>query len=252
MADLAPGMIIKYFDEEYVDDFINKGVLHFSRLGTFIDLEGNDAIADAYEGAMVTNLSLSDPGVRVTIDGHEISPVKDERSNEITVAYTPEWVRKIGIVSLTNLLLNRDFEEAGFDKEKGIYTLKLKEAVIKGLEQISENHTRIPVLIDGKRLLKRLDSGFSSGINAQLGTVNYYDETQGENIAFRDLESHPERVLFLKRKKYQYQREVRIVLFNEVPPEGKNIYLGNLSEITYKLDKDRGIQSIGVQVRKSR
>lgn len=254
MAEYRAGCILKYFDKEYVDDFVDRGVIHFSQLGYFIDLEGgDDAIADSYEGSQVLNLDMTEPGYSLLIDGKKVSFNNSEESKpQVQVKVTPEWVKEKGIVSMANLDFVNDFKLDAYNEETNRGEFVIKPDVIRDLEKLSNNKSRVPIIIDAKWLMKRLDEVMPHNYHAQLRSIKYYDEKAPQNITFQELQETPENVIFLKRDRYKYQREVRITLLDAVPEEGENIALGSMVGHAFKLDPKTGLETFKVAMAKSK
>lgn len=235
-AGMPPGCVLKFFEEQYVDKFINEGELHFSQLGYFIGLEDDEgAIADAFEGARIRYLSPTSPGVSVTINGKKLDFVKDET---IRTTCTSAEVQNIGILSMTNLDLKEDFDQKNYDGQHDQYTLK--RTVVNELNRLSDNKTRIPVIIDAQSFLKKLNS-IVKEYNIRGKSISYFSENVSENISLKELNQDPTEIVFLKQDKYAYQREVRIAYLDSVPKQGKSIYIGDLSECTFKLNPKDGL-----------
>lgn len=237
--DTQPGCVIKFFEKKYVDKFINEGELHFSQLGYFIDLENDgDVIADAFEGSRILNLDAANSDIFVTINGKKINFCEGDT---IRIVSIPQWVREKGILSLINLDLIEDFDCIDYDDSRNQYTLK--KSVINDLNRLSDNKKRIPVMIDAQKFLQKLDSNFSK-YHAEFKIVHYYSDKIEENISLKEFKQKSMETLFLKRDQYAYQREARIAFRDSVPQNGKNVYIGDLTDLTWKLDPESGLESL--------
>jgi hypothetical protein len=244
--DTRPGCLLKFFEEQYVDNFITRGELHFSQLGYFIDLEnGDDAIADSFEGARIMNIDPTRSGVSVVVNGMKLS---FQKGDIIQTKETPDWVRSKGVLSMVNLDVFNDFD--GRACPDGTIEYTIKPTVIDELNKLSANKTRVPVIINADGLLARLEENFKPW-HAWFKPVSYYSESATENISNEELIKHPEQIMFLKREKYRYQREARISYFEDVPENGKSIWIGDLSSSTYKLSPDDGLNNFKIKWTKS-
>lgn len=226
--------LIKFIEEKYVDNFFNKGEIHFEPLQYFKNLEdndGDDIIGDSYEGATVYNFSR-DNGIDIYWRklGDTNSPEHIENaSGKITEHLIEEWRQEI-CVSCFGWLYDEDFFL--FDEKESSY--KLSSDALSRLNSFNYSN-RVPVIIRADIFLQKL------GINAvKYGNVRYYDENNMEN-AF-DYDS----LVFNKRMKYSSQQEFRLARNISLLDEYKNLYLGdmkdcaipveNLSEFEYKIE----------------
>jgi hypothetical protein len=226
--------LIKFIEEKYVDNFLNKGEIHFEPLQFFKNLEDNDGdhvIGDSYEGATVFNFSR-DNGIDIFLReyGDTNPPIRIEDANgRITERITKELRQKIG-ASCFGWLYDEDFFL--FDEKESSY--KLSSDTLSRLNSFNYSN-RVPVIIRADIFLQKL------GINAvEYGNVRYYDENNMENAFGYDS------LVFNKRMKYSSQQEFRLARDISLLDEYKNLYLGdmnnfavgveNLSEFKYKIE----------------
>lgn len=244
--ETVPGLLIKFVEPQYVDNFINNGELHFSPLGYFIDLEneyGDDVIGDKSEGSRIINFDPKQSKTTMTIDDKEY--ILDPNDvNSINVEFTDDAVREWGVLSLCNINAKEDFEIEKYDKKTEKAVLKIKDNVINDLIRLSDENKRIPVIINASGLLSVMDSKFTQkGRNIRLQNVEYYPESIQQNITVDEFKSDPGKIVFLKREKYNYQRESRIALFEDIGQNGENISIGSLKKCAFKLDPVTGLHN---------
>jgi len=238
--DYQPGFLLKFIDKQFVDAFVNKGQLHFSQLGYFIDLEketGDGAIGDKFEGSRLINPDPDSTTIILSMDNKEFKfHGKKDGVLGISSSHIDDDVRKWGIISFCNINLMKDGEMVFYDEENSTGKIKLKQSVVNDLYKLSDEGRRVPVLIDARGLLNVMKTAFNKKRRAQISNVNYYSETSYENISLKAYNADPRKVAFLKREKYRYQRETRIALFEPVSYEnGSNIKIGSLRNVAMQL-----------------
>lgn len=241
MEEVRPGFLLKYMERRFVSDFINKGRLHFSALGDFIDLEnstGDNTIGDKAEGMRTVSPDPEHITLTFTVNGKEYAfQGKKDGITGINYSYTDDVVRRWGVVSICNMDIFRDCDEVSSDDPTGISTFKLKKSVLEDLYRLSDDGKRVPVIIDAKGLMDVMENKFSDGkLNIKLQNVKYYSSDVKENIALEDYKKSPENIIFLKRDLYSYQRESRIALLEPVPDKkGRNIDIGSLKDAAFDM-----------------
>ncbi|MDT7013313.1 hypothetical protein [Levilactobacillus namurensis] len=182
---------LKFIEPQFLDSFLEKGTIHLSRLGYFIDLEnetGDDIIGDRLEGAWMMNM---DPEVtKLTIiraNGEKIvlQGAKDGIVGKIRTEVTNEMVRDWGILSMCHLDLSEDGYFSSVNEKKHIGKMRLRKEVVNELYQLSDNGNRIPVLFDVNKFIELLMRELQGKHAACLNDVTYYSENDDENISLK-------------------------------------------------------------------
>jgi len=252
-TNIHPGFLLKFVDKQYVDDFINKGQLHFSQLGYFIDQEnenGDDVIGDRSEGMRIANPDPEASTITITWKDkkYELHGAKDGVL-KIKYEYTDDTVRQWGVVSICNIDLFKDGEVVSVDRINKIWEVKLKQALLDDLYRLSGEGTRVPVIFNAQTLLECMDEKLKTVSHPMfMRNVKYYSDESEANISLDEYNEHPENIAFLKRQQYKYQREVRVLYTGAVPyKRGKNIEIGSIIAGAIKLDSFDDLKKIRFQ-----
>lgn len=223
--------LIKFLKPEYVENFINKGEIHFESLKYFIDLEENDGdsvIGDALEGMVESHVSPKNGYVfafRKVGDNNPPTIVSD--IDAILRVKVPEHIKKtIGVACFSWL----DTSDLIIDKKSGDSILT--DTAIRRLKSFNTDH-RIPVVITNPvALMKKIQS--KKGANDD---VVYYDENDVDGaMTLANEKSNISKIIFRKRMKYIDQKEHRFIVKLEDTDKNRNIYVGDISNICVKLD----------------
>lgn len=214
--------LIRFFDRQYVENFLNNGEIHFNPLQYFIDLEnnhGDTTIGDALEGRVEGNISpKNDMVLAIRKSGDKKTPTLIPNIKASFHIDVPSELKKTIGISCFSWLDKDDFVE----DEESKY-LKLTQPAIKRLRDFNKEQ-RIPIIIDANKLFDRVGDK-----KARADDVSYYDPNDIDSIMkLAGEKDNIAKVVFWKRIKYSNQKECRFILKLKDTDEKNNIYVGNL------------------------
>lgn len=201
--------LIKFGNEEHLEELLKKGKLHFSSIQDLRKVEAENVEEhfrnDRIEGVQMYR-SIGPTNIKMTPSDNPNAPSITVPVQNITYWSSPEFI-------LGNICSFYAISESCFKDNKLVpldERMKLFGAHLIFISNVSEFNRRL------KAALKKQQ------INAYNNFVEYFDE---KNFV-GDLH------LFNKRSRYDYQKEYRIYLETE-NKVAIDIYLGNLEDIAF-------------------
>ncbi|WP_218060156.1 hypothetical protein, partial [Aliivibrio sp. 1S128] len=212
-------VLIKFMDEQYVNSFIDDGLLFMNNIEYFRKYEGEEngelVRSDMAEGLAV---SMQSEKVNVTFNGLELGGL----TGNIDVRYNHE--DKTNIYSMTRIS-DQDILDAG---ELGLYLSKKfqkfgNKAVLIAGKNIEKFHERLEEKINNATDIYTINE--SNIIAAQVEYVRR-DEHHGNMGVFRKFDS------------YAWQHEWRIAFKNNQLSGPYSLKLGSLKDIAIVFDTE--------------
>lgn len=219
-------LFLKFVEPQYVESTLD-GDFYFSRSGYFIDLEKKqkeEGIGDSREGSWSKHISEDSVMFIEIEDGEEINfPVE---SGAFFLHY--EDIRKVPMCCFTLLSSENDFY-----KENNNW--KIKHHIIDSLKEQFKG--RVVLLFKPPELVKRVKKILiEKGIPLKGDRVKYYDEQQEDHpVSEQDFNTNPTKALFFKRKRFEFQKEYRII-FPGIFEEDFILNLGDVRGFSKKMD----------------
>lgn len=223
MAEEETSLLVKFIDQQYINDFVDKGQIHFLTLNEINDLEknGNDTQGDLYEGKTVNEFNPQKVNIYIKdIKNNKVYPIQ-YKSAEVSVTYSALQKR---VIASFALLRTNDF----YQTDSGY---QIKESVVRGLESISGG--RPCVLLPTFAFLEIVKTYTKQhGLGIHYRPITYKERSPSEAISYNksDEEEIINDLAFTKRKKYVNQKEFRI-LINDEFEESANIKFGSLKKL---------------------
>lgn len=220
--------LIRFFEKQYAENFLDNGEIHFNPLQYFIDLENNQGdtiIGDALEGKVEGNISPESGWAfmfRVVGDKKPVTVIPTTTASiHINI---PDELKQTMCISCFSWIDTDDIVED--EKTK---SFKLTRSAIKRLRNFNTDK-RIPIIIDANILFKRLESE-----NVGWKDVEYYDSNDIDDVMeLAAQENNIDKIIFRKRIKYSDQKEFRIIIKSQDTDSNNNIYIGNLRGVDRK------------------
>lgn len=236
-------LFIKFIDAKFIDSFFKRGELHFERFSKFNTMENSES-GDPNEGTVALELKNA-KGTFKVITGNKITTYSDINLEDINMQYANDQLTKYGLTSMFYVNQLDGFEVEEINKTNYPYENtsnfsaigKIDKEVLYNFSsflEIAENQSKVPILMFPNKLIQRLSE---KKIQLLRGSVEYYDISDAaffEKIRREDIY----KTLFVKTNNYSHQKEYRFVLPEEIPKNGKNVYLGNMDDIAIRLDKN--------------
>lgn len=214
--------LIRFFERQYVESFLDNGEIHFNPLQYFIDLEnnhGDTVIGDSLEGKVEGNIS---PESGWTFMFRAIGDKKPAtvipNTNALLHINIPDELKQTICISCFSWIDTDDIVE-----DEKTESFKLTKSAIKRLRDFNEDK-RVPIIVDANILFERLE-------NEKVGRkdVKYYDSNDVDDIMeLATQKNNIDKIIFRKRIKYSDQKEYRIIIKLQDTDEKNNIYVGNL------------------------
>lgn len=231
---IVPNILIKFLEQEYVDNFVKNGELYFKQNYYFrgLELTGEDAAerGDRYEGHRNHGL---DP------KRHEIfvRNASDKNGTFLRVPNLKKVVHREYNPLLDNIPIAcfvQIYKEEHFDFDGKSF--KLSSSVVNKLNGIRNN--RPCIIISFQEYIDRIiKHGNINDIPLRANEVKYFNESLEENVKYDDYMRDSIDALFYKSKKYENQMEYRII-WNEVTAKDMKLNIGPIDDISYVIDKD--------------
>lgn len=211
-----PKAFIKLGKLEHMYNYIHNGELRFSPAKVFTNMEeGNDKIADRYEG------SLHYPVSRLVV-----APIIGEKENGMPIYGKVFKVADTADIRLTNNALQSiPFHCLYCYDYPPINSVIRLENYNNIIEEFPEYDSAV-IIFNVTEFLNRIESKFEIYCNH----VMYTDVTPSESEI--DNQIHP---LFYKRKIFEQQKEFRIALPRLRIDEAQNYNIGSIEDIAYRV-----------------
>ena len=211
-SDMKIGCFIKFMAPEYVDSFLNEGLLYMNTLEYFRTYEEEDKHlrADCYEGLAASYDSQS---VEMTLvkDGTRIEPI-----GKIDV-FQP-LADSINVYCMT-MITHHDLRTS-FKLDKKFEKFGSKAVLIEGAGL--------------HKFMERLHKAIESDVN--LGSIYPSRKVAGSVEYVRREDHHQNLDVFNKFNDYSWQREYRIALGREIGAGALSLKLGDISDIVQVVD----------------
>lgn len=211
-----PKAFIKLGKSEYMYNYMEKGELRFSPAKVFTSMEeGNDKIADRYEGSLhypVSHLVAApiigenENGIPIYGKGFKVADTADLRLTNETLQSIP-----------FHCLYCYDFPPIN-----AVIRLKNYDNII---EEFPEYDSAV-IIYNVTEFLNRIKSAFEIYCNHVMYTDITPSESEIEN------QIHP---LFYKRKIFEQQKEFRIALPQLRIDDAQNYNIGSIEDIAYQV-----------------
>lgn len=208
-------LLIKFMDEQYVDSFINEGLLFMNNIQYFRAYEDSDPAlrGDVHEGLAA---SLLPENITLEINGRVITgavgkiDIRQCHQDETNI-YSMTIISDQDILNSgeNGLLLSSDFAKFG------------NKAVFIGGSDINKFCSRLKIAIDNDQSIYALEEN-----NVLSGKVNYVERAQ----------HHSQLNVFNKFKEYAWQHEWRIALKQITHVGPLPLKIGCLADIAYVMD----------------
>jgi len=235
-----PVFILKFIEEKYLREYLEEGLVWFSKSEYFINLEKNGSGQDDEdEGVRMKNLNPEKNKLFFRIKGkEEIHSLPYTKSK---VKMRNSSIKDVPIACFT-LLKKEDLELVSNTTEE----YKIKNNVINQLARISNGR---PVVISAfKDWAERFYSCADKEKEGFLfSPVEYYKESIPENLTEYEFENTPLLPLFKKREKYKEQREYRVIIQKRTDTEGEPFKIGNQEDYSGVLDSVEELDNVRVQ-----
>ncbi|MCO6018259.1 hypothetical protein CKN86_02275 [Carnobacterium divergens] len=236
-------LLIKFIDEEYIEDYLNKGKIFFPLNKHFVDMENesnvNKHIADSLEGVRYEAFDPKEVILMIGLEGCKDEDMQVFKYKRAALKEKNEALLAIPIACFV-LISESDYIE----NPDG--TFNISENVIKELEGISNDRPFVISFADS--FLEKVNyHAIKNGIPLKHGPINYYDEKTDENLTRSEFELNPVSALMHKQQKYSDQREYRII-YNEVSENPKGIEIGDINEFSTKFNSLSELEQIRLKV----
>lgn len=231
--------IVKFIELEFINDFIEKGTIHFSKISDIQlwEKNGNNYQGDKYEGTYTVEDSPEDVAYFFRLEDSTEPPVSLPFEKARKIIKNPA-VNDMQIASFARLDLMHDFDYvAKTDTGSPIYSIKYK--TLKALTEISDGRPCVITSFDSFK--KQWFKYFSiQNIESYMELIRYVDRTNRDdeiNAYKLDDIKFAKQFAFEKRTRYKKQRELRILLPYDKTNEFGNISIGELnSQYTKKFN----------------
>ncbi|MGX7376695.1 hypothetical protein ACWOFO_05810 [Carnobacterium maltaromaticum] len=235
-------ILIKFMNEEYIENFLEKGEIYFALNEYFINLDkeqnSSEHIADVFEGVHSRGLNPENTVLMLGIPGK--GPEKRVRFNFKNAVFreTYKELQSIPISCFTLINVN-SLDQS----EDGSY--HINEEVLNKLEGICNN--RPCVVIAAEEFIEKMyNYAEENNLPLKLGPVKYYNEKIDENLAKEEFDLDPVSALLFKRMKYSDQKEYRII-YKKMSKQDKIIEIGSLKEFSFKLDSLNELRNLRIR-----
>lgn len=240
---MTKDLLIKFLDEEYIEDYLNKGKIFFPLNKHFVDMKDepnvNEHIADSLEGV---RYEAFNPEEVILMIGLEGCKEEDMHMLKFKSAALKEKNKALLAIPIACFVLISESDY--IDSPDG--TFKISGEVIKALEGISNKRPFVISFADS--FLEKVNShAKKNGIPLRNGAIKYYDEKTGENLTRSEFERDPVSALMHKQQKYSDQKEYRII-YNEVSENPKVIEIGNINEFSAKFNSLSELEQIRLKI----
>ncbi|MDV7212717.1 hypothetical protein [Azotobacter beijerinckii] len=208
-------LLIKFMDEQYVDSFINDGLLYMNNIQYFRDYEDGDPAlrGDVHEGLSASllpeNITLEINGQLITDAAGKVDIRQCHQDETNIYSMTIISDRDILISGENGLHLSSNFEKFG------------NKAVFIGGSDISEFWRRLKKAIENDQSVYTLEEN-----NTVAKKVNYVE---------RELH-HSQLSIFNKFSEYAWQHEWRIALKQTKCVGPLPLKIGSLADIAHVVD----------------
>lgn len=209
------GILLKFFDRQY-EESLKKGEIFFSELSLYRSNSEilTSAQADDQEAVHITQLDNKSEEIYIQ-DTKTGKPIKvDFEGGNVKLELPEADVSNMFISSFVFLYYDTDFDE--HDGE-----LSIKESVIEGLSDIANNRPYAVFYLD--ELIENLKKQFA---NREYSVYWHLVEYKGpRDFVKTDMYVEPIRLAFTKQKKYESQKEFRILIYSPNGSRPENLIL---------------------------
>ena len=209
-----PKAFIKLGKSEHMYNYVKKGEIRFSPAMIFTKMEeGNDKIADRYEGSLHYPIShlVAAPIIGEKDDGTPIYGKIFKIADKADLRLTNRTIQSIPF----HCLYSYDFPPIN-----AVIRLENYENII---EEFPDYDSAV-IIYNVPEFLNRIESNYEIYCNY----VMYTDVTPSEDDIVNQIH-----LLFYKRKTFEQQKEFRIALLKLRIEEAKNYNIGSIEDIAY-------------------
>ncbi|MFT8631065.1 MULTISPECIES: hypothetical protein [Liquorilactobacillus] len=228
------GVMIKFMEPQHADSFLKKGEIHFTPLKCFAELEKekkDHVFGDRNEGEFLYKFKQSDSIKMALLDEHEkieskIYSIKPKNA-ELKVGLNESDKQIIGISSFTYFSLEDDYYLVSHDIDKKQDLYLIKPEVIEWLKRFNKDNRELVAIYDYQKLLNKAKEN-----NIDYSLVNYYENDLSE---LEHQKNYYENA-FVKRKRYDDQREFRFAIRLRRAMIAENRLVGETASFAKKID----------------
>lgn len=211
-----PKAFIKLGESEHMKKYLDNGELRFSPAKFFSEMqEGNDKIADRYEGA-----------IHYPVECVVAAPITHIDENGMPVYGKGFVIADKADFSMTFNNIQRIPFHCLYCYDKPVMNALIRLDNYNQIAKEFPDYDTAVVICNTHEFIKRIEENFAIYCNH----IKYTDITLSES----EIEN-PIHFLFYKRKMYEQQKEFRIVLPKLMIEEPQNYQIGPITDIAYRI-----------------